>query len=77
MQPAREALDAALTAATSLEVRDLADARRRAAEQTSFAYSLLLGGAGLAVAVAGLMTDLARADPDRAGPQPIGAGRDR
>ncbi len=58
VQPAREALDAALTAATSLEVRDLADARRRAEEQTSVAYSLLLGGAGLAVAVAGLMTVL-------------------
>ena len=58
VQPAREALDAALSAATSLEVRDLTDARRRAAEQTSVAYSLLLGGAALAVAVAGLMTVL-------------------
>jgi signal transduction histidine kinase len=58
VQPAREALDAALSAATSLEVRDLTDARRRAAEQTNFAYSLLLGGAALAVAVGGLMTVL-------------------
>jgi signal transduction histidine kinase len=58
VQPAREALDAALSAATSLEVRDLSDARRRAADETGDAYSLLLGGAALAVAIGVLMTVL-------------------
>jgi signal transduction histidine kinase len=56
VQPAREALDGALRAATALEVRDLADARRRASEQSNFAYNLLLGGTAVAVAVAVLMT---------------------
>jgi signal transduction histidine kinase len=55
-EPAWEALEAALTHATALEVRDLADARRRAGEQTSSAFNLIFGGTALAVAVGILMT---------------------
>ncbi len=55
-EPAWEALEAALTAATNLEVRDLSDARRRAGEQTSSAFNLIFGGTALAVAVGILMT---------------------
>jgi signal transduction histidine kinase len=56
VQPARDALDAALQAATSAQVRDLTDARRRASEQSTHAYNLLLGGTAVAVAVVVFMT---------------------